>query len=47
MATDSLDLGLDSSKGMDSAMQLIPRRDRLLCENFQVIHLERERGHMY
>jgi hypothetical protein len=47
MATGSLDLGLDSSEEMDSAMKLIPRRNRLLCENFQVIHLERERGHMY
>jgi hypothetical protein len=47
MAAGSLCLGLDSSEEMDSAMKLIPRRNRLLCENFQVIHLERERGPMY
>ena len=35
MATGNIFLGIDSSGGIDSAIELIPRRNRFpLCENF-------------
>jgi hypothetical protein len=47
-ATGSLFLDINSSLGIDSTMELIARRNRfILYEDFLVIHLERERGHMF
>jgi hypothetical protein len=48
LPTGSLFLGIDSSGGINSTIELIPRRNRfLLDKNLYVINLERERGHMF
>jgi len=48
VATGSLFVGIDFSGRMDSAMELIPRRNRFfLYKNFLVIHLESATRRMY